>query len=147
MRKRHAEDRYLETEILSSSREELVLKVFDGLIQFSRIAIDRLEKDPSDIQTIHANLLKAQRACAILMGSLNFEVAPELSKNLFAIYEFWHHELTAANLRQDATRVEQLLPDFIEYRKTWCDIVELNRMASAKKKVATGEPQFRRLSS
>lgn len=138
MRKRHAEDRYLETEILSSSREELVLKVFDGLIQFSRIAVDRLANDPNDIQTIHDNLRKAQRACAILMGSLDFKAAPELSKNLFAIYEFWHHELVTANLRQDSTRVEQLLPNFIEYRKIWSEIVERTRMASAQRQIATG---------
>jgi flagellar protein FliS len=132
MSKRRAEELYLETEILSSPPEELIIKIFDGLIQFTRIAIDKIKNDPTNIQVIHTNLRKGQRACALLMGGLNFEAAPELSRNLFSIYEFWHHELIIANMRQDASRLEQILPNMIDYRKTWSNIVEKTRMANAQ---------------
>ena len=132
MSKLRREDRYLETEILSSSPEELIIKIFDGLVQFTRIAIEKMKSGDGNIQDIHNNLRKAQRACALLMGGLNFEAAGELSRNLFSIYEFWHHELVTANMRQDYTRIEKILPDMIEYRKTWSKIVEQNRVAKAQ---------------
>ena len=128
MNRARREDRYLETEILSSSQEELIIKIYDGLIQFTRISIDKMKNDAKNIQDIHNNLRKAQRACALLMGGLNFDAAPELSKNLFAIYEFWHHELVCANMRQEYSRIETLLPDMIEYRKAWSKVVEQNRL-------------------
>jgi len=136
MSKARGEDRYLETEILSSSPEELIVKIFDGLIQFTRIAVDKMKNDPKNIQVIHNNLRKAQRACALLMGGLNFEAAEDLSRNLFAIYEFWHHELSTANMRQDYSRIEQILPNMIEYRVVWNKIVEQSRAAKAQNAAA-----------
>ncbi len=128
------QERYLETEILSSSQEELIVKIFDGLIQFTRIAIDKLKNDPAQIEIIHNNLRKAQRACSLLMGSLNFEAAEELSRNLFSVYEFWHHELMNANLRQDYSRIEKILPSMIEYRTTWNSLVDQSRSMRAQGK-------------
>ncbi len=91
-----------------------------------------MKNDPANIQDIHNNLRKSQRACALLMGGLNFEAAPELSQNLFAVYEFWHHELAAANIRQEFERIEKILADMIDYRKTWSKIVDQSRAAKAQ---------------
>lgn len=123
---------------MSSSPEELIIKIFDGLIQFTRIAIDKLKNDPTNIQEIHNNLRKAQRACTLLMGGLNFEATPEIARNLFSIYEFWHHELIGANMRQDPTRIETILLDIIEYRKVWSKLVDQARAEKAQNAAADG---------
>ena len=118
-----AQDKYLETSITTLSKEELIIKIFDGLILFSKQAIERFETDASDIQGIHNALLRAQKACTLLMGSLNMEIGGELATNLFRIYEFWHHELVMANMKKDPTRVTRLMPTFKDFRETWVEAI------------------------
>ncbi|HET9030485.1 MAG TPA: flagellar export chaperone FliS [Candidatus Aquilonibacter sp.] len=114
-----AEQKYLETSIATASKEDLIVKIFDVLIIAAQQAFDKLTNDRDDITGIHKALLRAQRACSLLMGSLDMEVGGELSKNLFRVYEFWHHELVMANMQKDPARVERLLPYFRDYRDTW----------------------------
>jgi flagellar protein FliS len=116
-----ADFKYLETKIMTASKEELTLITFDFLILSATKALDKLHNAPRDIQGIHDELRRAQRAIAVLMGSLNFEIGGELALNLFRVYEFWHRQLVLANLQKDSERVERLLPFFKEYRYTWAE--------------------------
>ena len=117
--KASAEQKYLETSIATASKEDLIVKIFDVLIIAGQQAFEKLTNDRDDVTAIHKALLRAQRACSLLMGSLDMEIGGDLSKNLFRVYEFWHHELVMANMQKDPARVERLLPYFKEYRETW----------------------------
>ena len=123
--KRSAEQKYLETSIATAAKEDLIVKIFDVLIMASQQALEKLETEREDIEGIHKALLRAQRACSILMGSLDMEIGGELSKNLFRVYEFWHHELVMANMQKDAVRVERILGYAKEYRQTWAQAVAI----------------------
>lgn len=123
-----ADFKYLETKILTASPEELTLIVFDVLILSSTKALDKMKVALGDTQGIHDELRRAQRALALLMGSLNFEIGGNLSTNLFRVYEFWHHELVLANMQKDPDRVERLIPAFKEYRVTWAEAQRLRRI-------------------
>ena len=120
---RSANDKYVETAILTASKEDLIVRVFDILILSAQQAVEKMHADVGDIEGIHRALLRAQRALAVLMGALDMEIGGELATNLFRVYEFWHHELVMANMQKDVVRVERLLPDFIDYRKTWAEAV------------------------
>ncbi len=120
---RSANDKYVETAILTASKEDLIVRVFDILVVAAQQAIEKMHADVGDIEGIHRALLRAQRALAVLMGALDMEIGGELSVNLFRVYEFWHHELVMANMQKDVGRVERLLPDFVDYRKTWAEAV------------------------
>ena len=132
MPRKRAEDRYIETAILTASQEELLVKLFDGLIQFSKCALDKMHNDPKSIEYIHKHLRKAQKACVILMGALDLEIGGETSINLLRIYEYWHHELVLANMRQDPSRIERLLPVFQDYRATWQKVIAQYAQSSGK---------------
>lgn len=121
--KRSAEQQYLETSIATASKEDLIVKIFDILVLAATQALEKLQHQRDDIEGIHKALLRAQRALALLMGSLDMEVGGEIARNLFRIYEFWHHELVMANMQKDAARVERLLPNFKEYRQMWAQAV------------------------
>jgi flagellar protein FliS len=114
-----AEQKYLETSIATASKEDLIVKIYDALILSSQQALEKLQYERTDIEGIHKALLRAQRAICLLMGSLDMEIGGDLAKNLFRVYEYWHHELVMANMQKDASRVERLLPDFKDYRSTW----------------------------
>ena len=117
------DQKYLETQIATASKEDLILKVFDVLIMSSQQAHEKLMTEREDIEGIHKALLRAQRAICLLMGSLDMEVGGELAKNLFRVYEFWHHELVMANMQKDAIRVERILKYAREYRETWTQAI------------------------
>jgi flagellar protein FliS len=117
------EQQYLETSIATASKEDLILKVFDFLVLNATQALEKLKNDREDIEGIHKALLRAQRALALLMGSLDMEIGGEISRNLFRVYEFWHHELVMANMQKDPVRVERILPNFVDYRKMWGEAI------------------------
>lgn len=117
------EQQYLETSIATASKEDLILKIFDFLVLNATQALEKLKNDREDIEGIHKALLRAQRALALLMGSLDMEIGGEISRNLFRVYEFWHHELVMANMQKDPLRVERILPNFIDYRKMWAEAI------------------------
>ena len=121
--KRSAEQKYLETSIATASPEDLIVKIFDVLVIACQQAQDKLLGERDDIESIHKALLRAQRACSLLMGSLDMEIGGELSKNLFRVYEFWHHELVMANMQKDPTRVERVLGYAKDYRGTWMQAI------------------------
>lgn len=117
--KRTAEQQYLETSIATASKEDLIVKIFDILVLATTQGLEKLNNDRNDIEGIHKALLRAQRALALLMGSLDMEVGGEIARNLFRVYEFWHHELVMANMQKDPVRIERILPNFKDYREMW----------------------------
>lgn len=133
------DQKYLETAIATASKEDLILKVFDVLILASQQAHDKLMTERDDIEGIHKALLRAQRAVCLLMGSLDMEVGGELAKNLFRVYEFWHHELVMGNMQKDAARVERILKFAKEYRETWTQAIAAFK---AQKSSVTSIPKF-----
>ena len=126
--------KYLEASINSAPPEELNLRVFDALVMFSKQAVAAIRETPEDIQRRHDLLRRSQSACALLMGSLDFEVGGELARNLFRVYEFWHHDLVMANMYGDPERVERLIPDFISYRETWGEAIRRFRLENVNRR-------------
>jgi flagellar protein FliS len=118
-----AEQKYLETAIATASKEDLIIRVFDVLVMAAQQAYDKLLYERNDIEGIHRALLRAQRACAVLMGSLDMEIGGEVAANLLRVYEFWHHQLVTANMRKDIECVERVLGYAKEYRETWMQAV------------------------
>jgi len=128
----NANMRYLEASINSASPEELIIKVYDALLMFSRQALEAMETRPKDIQARHDLLRRAQRACALLMGSLRLDLDSDIPGNLFRIYEFWHHQLVAANMQGDPQKVRELLPMMAGMRETWVEVIKRYRAELAE---------------
>jgi flagellar protein FliS len=123
--------RYIEASINSASPEELIIKVYDALLLFARQAVEVMESRPADVQARHDLLRRAQRACALLMGSLRLDLDSDIPGNLFRIYEFWHHQLVAANMQGDASKVRELLPLVVGMRETWVEAIRRYRSEGA----------------
>jgi flagellar protein FliS len=121
---------YLQTRIRTATPEELTIITFDVLINSTALGIAGLRKPVIDIQSIHNDLRRGQRAAALLMGSLSFEINEGLGRTIFSIYEYWHHELYMANMKKSPDVIEQLLPQMKSFRETW---VEANRRYRAEK--------------
>jgi flagellar secretion chaperone FliS len=139
MRKNN-EQTYLETSILTAAPEDLIVKIFDVLIIAAQQAYDKLMNERDDIEGIHKALLRAQRACTVLMSSLNMEIGGELSENLLRVYGFWHRELVMANMRKDPAHVERVLGYAREYRETWnTAVTQFKAQKRAQKNLSGGD--------
>ncbi len=123
--------KYLEATFSSLSREDLMVKVFDAIVLFTKKAIERMKNEPRDIQGRHDLLRQAQRACAVAMDSIDFEIGGELARSNFMLYEFWHHELVMANVEGDVTRAEAIVPQMVEIRDAWAEAVRRYKLEFA----------------
>lgn len=124
-------DRYLEASLASLSKEDLMVKVFDAIVLFSRQAVEKMKSAPNDIQGRHNVLRRAQRACAVAMGAIDFDIGGELARSNFRLYEFWHHELVMANIEGNVARIEGVLPLMIEIRDAWAEAVRRLKLEQA----------------
>jgi flagellar protein FliS len=66
------------------------------------------------------------------MGSLRLDLDSDIPGNLFRIYEFWHHQLVAANMQNDPQKVRELLPMIAGMRETWVEAIRRYRSEAAE---------------
>lgn len=115
--------KYLEASIATASKEDLMVKIFDAIVLFTRKAIERMKTEPGDIQGRHNLLRTAQRACGAAVDAIDFELGGELAKSNCALYQFWYRELVMANMEGDVARAEGVLPQMLTIRNAWAEAV------------------------
>jgi flagellar biosynthetic protein FliS len=113
----------LEASIATASKEDLMVKIFDAIVLFTRKAIERMRTEPSDIQGRHNLLRTAQRACGAAIDAIDFELGGELAQSNAALYQFWYRELVMANVEGDVSRAEGVLPQMVMIRNAWAEAV------------------------
>jgi flagellar biosynthetic protein FliS len=115
--------KYLEASIATASKEDLMVKIFDAIVLFTRKAIEKMNTEPNDIQGRHNLLRTAQKACGAAIDAIDFEVGGELAQSNAALYQFWYRELVMANMEGDVTRAEGVLPQMLMIRNAWAEAV------------------------
>ena len=115
--------KYLEASIATASKEDLMVKIFDAIVLFTRKAIEKMKVEPNDIQGRHNLLRTAQRACGAAVDAIDFELGGELAVSNAALYQFWYRELVHANMEGDVARAEGVLPQMEMIRNAWAEAV------------------------
>lgn len=115
--------KYLEASISTASKEDLMVKIFDAIVLFTRKAIERMKSEPGDIQSRHNLLRSAQRACGAAVDAIDFDIGGDLARSNAALYQFWYRELVRANIEGDVTRAEGVLPQMVMIRDAWAEAV------------------------
>jgi flagellar secretion chaperone FliS len=119
--------RYQESQVLTVSREQLLLLTYDGILRFLGRALRGLEQQ--DLHEKHVGLTKAEALIIELRRTLDFSASPELAHNLSGIYTYLVQQLAAADLEDDATRVQHAIDLVTELRSAW---VEAARQLAAE---------------
>lgn len=115
--------KYLEASIATASKEDLMVKIFDAIVLFTRKAVEKMKTEPNDIQGRHNLLRSAQRACAAAIDAIDFDLGGDLAKSNAALYQFWYRELVQANMEADVARAEGVLPQMLLIRNAWAEAV------------------------
>ena len=120
---------YKETRIKTASQGQLIIMLYDEAVkQLNRalelLALDSSEKkDPGRIEQISKAVMKTEEIITELMVSLDFEQGGDISKNLFALYNWFNRELLEANIAHDTRRLAAVRDMIAELRGTWSEII------------------------
>lgn len=118
-------NQYHENQILTASKEQILIMLYDGAIRFCRQAIAANNAGNRTVK-----LEKSGKVLAIVTefsNSLNHEIGGEIAENLDALYHFMIRELTESrkvDSNEHLQVVETLLCDL---RQTWAEAIEINK--------------------
>jgi flagellar protein FliS len=114
---------YEAQQIMTASKEQLLVMLYDGAIRFCKIAKKGIHE--KDYEKSNTHLLKAQNIIAEFMASLDLKIGGAVAENLMTLYEYLHHELIQANIQKDTARIDDVLGHLVELRQTWVKAIEL----------------------
>lgn len=110
-------NRYLEQQVLTATREQLLLLTYDGVLRFLALARQGLQR--GDYHQKHLGITRAQVLLLELRSSLDFSVAPELAQNLASIYSYLVESLARADLADDEEMLGHITALVSELREAW----------------------------
>jgi flagellar protein FliS len=116
---------YKSQQILTASREELTLMLFNGAIKFIAESAAAIEK--ADFAWANDRNLRAQDIVSEFMATLDMKY--DIAKNLWALYDYINFRLIQANLSKDIAQLEEAKGLLTELRDTWAEAMKKNRMA------------------
>ena len=108
---------YLRTRIFTATPEQLQMMLYDGAIRFAEQARPALEK--RDWESSYNMISRAQRIITELTCTLKHDVAPELCKQLAALYNYVYRKLLEANTDHKIEALDEALKILRYQRETW----------------------------
>ena len=118
-----AYEQYNNSKILTASKPELTLMLYEGAIKFCNIAIMSIEK--KDIQKAHTNIMKVQRIIAEFRATLDHKYP--VAKDFDRVYEYLERRLIEANTKKDIEILEEVNTHLRSMRDTWKEVMKQGR--------------------
>lgn len=112
-------NQYMRSKILTASKAELTLMLYDGAIKFCNMAIMCIEK--KDIPGAHTNIKKTEAIVEEFMATLNYKYA--VANDFKNVYDYIHARLIEANLKKDPEILNEVLGYLREMRDTWKEVM------------------------
>jgi flagellar secretion chaperone FliS len=120
---------YREMRLVSSTPEETVLMLYDGVIRFLKEAAKEITE--KNITAKIRLLEKAEKIIDYLHSCLDMEKGGEIAENLDRLYDYMLVRLTEANLYNDVTRIEEIANLLGTVREGWAGIGEATKKGEA----------------
>lgn len=114
---------YANNKVMTASKGELTLMLYDGAIKFCNLAITAIEE--RDIQSAHTNILKVERIIEEFQATLNYKYP--VAQDFNNVYKYLHDQLMQANFKKDKSILEKnVLPHLRTMRDTWKEVMSKN---------------------
>ncbi|MCP3794831.1 flagellar export chaperone FliS [Paenibacillus sp. CH40] len=114
-------EKYKQSSVQTSTPGQLIIMLYDGAIRFVKAGLDGISSN--DIAKTNINLVKAQTIISELMSTLNYSY--DISKNLYALYEYMNYLLVQTNIKKKIESGEEVLGYLQELRETWIAVNKL----------------------
>ena len=122
---------YQQASIETASREQILIMLYDGAIQFLNKAKVAMSKNY--IEGIHNNLMGAQNILNEFITSMDVEVAPQLAQNLISLYEYFIRRLVRANMKKEIEPIDEVLGYLKSLKATWEKAIALAQKEEMEK--------------
>ena len=108
---------YQKSSIETASREQILIMLYDGAIQFLNKAKIALQN--KDFEASNSNLIGAQNIIQEFINSMNKEASPQLAENLISLYEYFLRRLVQANMKRQIEPIDEVLRYLKSLKATW----------------------------
>ncbi len=108
---------YQKSSIETASKEQILIILYDGAIQFLNKA--KIAMESKDVEGTHNNLMGAQNIIQEFIDSMDREVAPQLAENLISLYEYFIRRLIQANMKKQTEPIDEVLKYLKSLKATW----------------------------
>ncbi len=115
---------YKQQKVETASPGELVMLLYTEAVRCMRESIMAL--NDKDYVLSNSKLIKCQDIIDELRGALNVDVAPEVATNLANVYDFAYSRLLTANVKKDASLVEDAMGVILKLRGIWEEVLAQN---------------------
>ncbi len=116
-------NQYRNVHVTTSNPEKILIMLYDGAINFTRIALDKLAK--GDVAGKGLYISKTHAIVAELMSTLNHEIGGDVARQLQRLYTYLIDELVAANINNSPERLENVLRILTHLRETWAEAIKI----------------------
>jgi flagellar secretion chaperone FliS len=133
-------NQYQSNSVLTASREQLLIMLYDGAIRFVRQARLAIEENRRADKV--AAIGKAVAIITEFSNTLDFEIGGEIALDLCQLYDFMIRELVAVNAKDEVERLDPVEKILLDLRGAFAEAIEINRRSSTQEvSSASGESQ------
>lgn len=117
--------KYNDSKILTASKAELTLMLYEGAIKFCNIAIIGIEQH--DIDKAHKNIIKVQRIIDEFRATLDMKYP--VAQDFDRVYVYLLKRLREANAKKDKEILEEVNTHLHSMRDTWKEVMKKTHSA------------------
>ena len=114
--------KYKNASVLSASREQILLMLYEAAIKFTKLAIQAIEN--KNIAERGKNIMRAYDIVAELQVSLDHKVGGDLPKQLDQLYTFVLDQYTKANIQGDVEALKSTLKILDNLYDGWKQVID-----------------------
>ena len=114
---------YQNIQVTTSNPEKILVMLYDGAINFTRIAIDRLAK--GDVSGKGLYIGKALAIVTELKSTLNHDIGGDVPRQLDRLYNYLIDECITANIKNAPEKLENAVRIMTSMRDTWVEAAEI----------------------
>lgn len=116
---------YRENQVKTSSRGQLLLMVYDGMLRYLEEGRRAMSESRLDVQS--ENLTRTQSLLIELLVTLDHTACPTVATNLDRLYRYMYDRLVWANVNDDTQAVQEVAGLLSSLRETWAEAEVLAR--------------------
>ena len=115
-------NKYKQASVLSASREQILLMLYEAAIRFTKLAIQATEE--KRIADKGHNIIRAFDIIVELQATLDHKVGGELAVQLEQLYVYMQEQYTKANIKNDVEPLKSNLKVLENLYEGWKGAVE-----------------------